>query len=55
LTACRGAGELASVPYRGGSGDIDLDRTVEQFAEHPVPEEEDIVVRKRVRTRGQQV
>jgi Mg-chelatase subunit ChlD len=51
LTAGRGIGELASVPYLGGSDDIDLDRTVEQLAEHPVPEEEDIVVRERVRTR----
>jgi Mg-chelatase subunit ChlD len=51
LTARRGAGEIASVPYKGGSDDIDLDRTVEQLAEHPVPEDEDIVVRERVRTR----
>lgn len=51
MTARRGTGELASVPYRGGSDDIDLDRTVEQLAEHPVPEEEDIIVRERVRTR----
>lgn len=50
LTARRGAGEVASVPYRGGSDDIDLDRTVEQLATHPVPEDEDIVVRERVRT-----
>ena len=49
-TARRGAGEVASVPYRGGSDDIDLDRTVEQLAEHPVPEDEDIVVRERVTT-----
>jgi Mg-chelatase subunit ChlD len=51
LTARRGAGEVASVPYKGGSDDIDLDRTAEQLAEHPVPEDEDIVVRERVRTR----
>ena len=51
VTARRGAGEIESVPYRGGSDDIDLDRTVEQLAEHPVPEDEDIVVRERVRTR----
>lgn len=50
LTARRGLGELASLPYRGGSDDIDMDRTVEQLAEHPVPEDEDIVVRERVRT-----
>ena len=41
----------ASVRYRGGSDDIDLDRTVEQLVEHPVPEEDDIIVRERVRTR----
>jgi len=51
LTARRGAGEITSVPYRGGSDDIDLDRTLEQLAEHPVPEDEDIIVRERVRTR----
>jgi Mg-chelatase subunit ChlD len=50
LTARRGSGEIASVPYRGGSDDIDMDRTVEQLAEHPVPEDEDIVVRERVAT-----
>jgi Mg-chelatase subunit ChlD len=51
VTARRGAGEVASVPYRGGSDDIDLDRTVEQLAEHPIPEDEDIIVRERIRTR----
>ena len=50
-SARRGAGELASVRYQGGSDDIDLDRTVEQLVEHPVPEEDDIIVRERVRTR----
>jgi len=50
LTGRRGRGEVASVPYRGGSDDIDMDRTVEQLAEHPVPEDEDIVVRERVTT-----
>ena len=49
-TARRGTGDVASVPYRGGSDDIDLDRTLEQLAEHPVPEDEDIVVRERVTT-----
>jgi Mg-chelatase subunit ChlD len=51
VTARRGRGEVASVPYRGGSDDIDLDRTLEQLTEHPVPEDEDIIVRERVRTR----
>lgn len=50
-TARRGVGELVSVRYRGGSDDIDLDRTVEQLVEHPLPDEEDIIVRERVRTR----
>ena len=50
-SARRGVGELASVRYQGGSDDIDLDRTVEQLVEHPVPEEDDIIVRERVRTR----
>ena len=50
-TARRGIGELASLRYRGGSDDIDLDRTVEQLIEHPLPEEDDIIVRERVRTR----
>jgi Mg-chelatase subunit ChlD len=51
VTARRGVGEVSSVPYKGGSDDIDLDRTLEQLAAHPVPEDEDIVVRERVRTR----
>ncbi len=51
LTGRRGAGELASVPYRGGCDDIDMDRTVEQLATRPVPEDEDIVVREAVATR----
>jgi Mg-chelatase subunit ChlD len=51
LTARRGVGELASVRYRGGSDDIDLDRTLEQLVEHPMPEDDDIIVRERIRTR----
>lgn len=51
LAARRGSGQLVSVRYRGGSDDIDLDRTVEQLTEHPVPEDEDIVVREQIRTR----
>lgn len=47
----RGAGTLESVPYRGSSDEIDLDRTIEVLAERPVPEDEDIVVRERMRTR----
>jgi Mg-chelatase subunit ChlD len=51
VTARRGVGELASVRYRGGSDDIDLDRTVEQLIEHPLPADDDIIVRERVRTK----
>jgi Mg-chelatase subunit ChlD len=51
ITARRGAGELASLRYRGGSDDIDLDATIDQLVEHPVPAEDDIIVRERVRTR----
>jgi Mg-chelatase subunit ChlD len=51
ITARRGVGELASLRYRGGSDDIDLDKTVERLVEHPLPDEDDIIVRERVRTR----
>jgi Mg-chelatase subunit ChlD len=51
MLARRGAGELASVRYRGGSDDIDLDATLDNLVEHPVPEDDDIVVRERLRTR----
>jgi len=47
----RGAELLQSVPYRAGLDDIDLDRTLEVLAESPAPEDEDVIVRERVRTR----
>ncbi|WP_252440214.1 vWA domain-containing protein [Pseudonocardia humida] len=47
----RGAGKLASVPYRYRSDDIDLDRTIEVLTERPVPEDTDVVVRERMRSR----
>ncbi len=50
-TSRRGIGELGSVPYRGGSDEIDLDRTIEVLAERPLPEDEDIIVRDRIRTK----
>ncbi|CAN5198851.1 hypothetical protein BH09ACT6_BH09ACT6_04620 [soil metagenome] len=50
-TARRGTGSLASMPYRGGSDEIDLDKTIEMLAERPVPDDEDIIVRDRVRAR----
>src|SRR5581483_4484004 len=48
-TGGRGAGRLESLPYRYGSDDIDLDRTIEVLAERPVPEDTDIIVRERLR------
>jgi len=47
----RGAGKLASVPYRYRSDDIDLDRTIEILTERPLPEDTDIIVRERMRSR----
>ena len=47
----RGAGELVSVPYRGGADEIDIERTLEALIEHPLPGDEQIVVRERIRTR----
>jgi Mg-chelatase subunit ChlD len=46
----RGAGDLASLRYRGGSDEIDLDRTLEGLT-RTRPAEDDVVVRERVRTR----
>jgi Mg-chelatase subunit ChlD len=45
----RGAGMLRSMPYRGGLDDIDLDRTLEVMTERPTLEDEDIIIRERVR------
>lgn len=50
-TSRRGTGDLGSMPYRGGSDDIDLDRTIDVLTERPFPEDEDIIVRDRVRTK----
>lgn len=49
-TSRRGSGELVSAPYRGSSDEIDLDATIEMLAERPVPDDEDIIVRERMRT-----
>ncbi|GEL17854.1 vWA domain-containing protein [Pseudonocardia asaccharolytica] len=49
--AQRGAGTLASVPYRYRSDDIDLDKTIDVLTERPVPEDTDIIVRERMRSR----
>lgn len=47
----RAVGELTSVRFSGGSDDIDLDATLEAVATTPVPTDDDIVVRERVRAR----
>jgi Mg-chelatase subunit ChlD len=46
-----GTGRLISAPYRDGSDDIDLDRTIAVLVERPIPEDTDIIVRQRVRAR----
>jgi Mg-chelatase subunit ChlD len=48
-SARRGPGMLRSVPYRDGLDDIDLDRTLEVMSERPILEDEDIIVRERLR------
>ena len=49
--ARRGSGVLASMRYAGNSDDIDLDATIDRLVEHPVPDEDDIVVRDRLRSK----
>lgn len=49
--ARRGIGELESVPYRAVADDIDLDRTLDVLAGNPTPEDDEIIVRERERTR----
>jgi Mg-chelatase subunit ChlD len=49
--ARRGSGKLVSLRYRDGADEIDLDRTLEVLAEHPFPDDGDIIVRDRVRRR----
>jgi Mg-chelatase subunit ChlD len=49
-TARRGSGDAASLPYREASDEIDLDATLDLLAEKPLPEDQDIIVRERVRT-----
>jgi len=51
VTARRGAGELVSVHYRDSSDEIDLDATLDRLVEHPMPDDDDIIVRERVTTR----
>ncbi|MBB3677554.1 vWA domain-containing protein [Modestobacter versicolor] len=47
----RGAGELTSTPWSGGSDELDLERTLEAIAGEPYPQATDVVVRERVRQR----
>lgn len=51
VTRRRGAGDLVSIRYREGADDIDLDATLGNLVEHPIFEDDDIIVRERVRTR----
>ncbi len=44
-------GELTSQRWAGGSDELDLERTLELIAGKPLPEDDDIVVRERVRTK----
>jgi len=50
-SALRGLGRLETAVYRGASDEIDLDATLEVLAERPMPEDEDIFVRERLRTK----
>lgn len=50
-SATRGLGQLLTVPYRAASDEIDLDATLAVLAERPLPEDEDILVRERLRTK----
>jgi Mg-chelatase subunit ChlD len=47
----RGPGMPKSRPYRGGTDDIDLDKTIDVLTERPAPQDDDIIVRERVRPR----
>lgn len=47
----RGAGQLSSAAYSGGSDDLDLDATLERLVALPFPTDADIVVRERRQAR----
>jgi Mg-chelatase subunit ChlD len=49
--ARRGIGDLTSLRYRGGSDEIDMDRTIDVLAANPIPDDDDIVVRERLHTK----
>jgi Mg-chelatase subunit ChlD len=46
-----GTGTLRSVPHRAGLDEIDLDRTLEAMTEHPVLQDDDVIMRERVLAR----
>ena len=45
------AGTLATMRWRGGTDELDLDATLEAIAGNPLPTDDDILVRERVRNR----
>ena len=47
----RGVGELRTLPWNGGSDELDLERTLDAVAGNPYPGERDVLVRERVRQR----
>lgn len=47
----RGVGELRTLPWNGGSDELDLERTLDAVAGNPFPGERDVLVRERVRQR----
>jgi Mg-chelatase subunit ChlD len=47
----RGAGRLETVPFTGGSSEVDLDRMLERLVEGPVQEPRDVLVRERLSRR----
>jgi Mg-chelatase subunit ChlD len=49
--ARRGVGDLTSLPWSGGSDELDLERTLEAMAGKAVPEDSDVIVRERRRRR----
>lgn len=49
--ARRGAGRLETVPFAGGSADVDLDRTLERLVAGEVHRSEDVLVRDRLQRR----
>jgi Mg-chelatase subunit ChlD len=51
VRARRGHGRLETVPFSGGSSDVDLDRVLERLVEGAVHRPEDVLVRERISRR----